>query len=170
MWSWVPRLVWSAHPFFSSLASVPGERRVLRLTRVGKCLVFYIPLTAVVTTVCRSVVYALFPFQNLAGKLSLAHPWQQQHGCMELHPSICWCACPSIHVLLFSVTGVTAELRTRQGGHGHHCSVWVKRCRQRKRDLYLCENGLSCHSAAWVDDPHTREESGLQWLHFYSCS
>lgn len=57
---------------------------------------------------------------------------------------------------------VIAELRTRQGGPRHRSIVWVKRCRQRERDLYLCETDLSCHSAAWVDDLHTREESGLQ--------
>lgn len=41
------------------------EGCVLSLTRVGKCLAFYIPLTVVVIAACSSAVYALFPFQNV---------------------------------------------------------------------------------------------------------
>lgn len=38
---------------------------MLRLSRVVKCVAFYVPLNAVVITACSSVVYALFSFQNL---------------------------------------------------------------------------------------------------------
>lgn len=50
---------------FSSLPWLLHLRKaVLLLTRVVKRLAFYIPLTAIVIT-HSSVVYGLFPFQNL---------------------------------------------------------------------------------------------------------
>lgn len=63
---------------------------VLRLTRVGMCLAFYIPLTAV-STACSSVVCALFPFQNLLESYPkpflAAAPWL--HGIASKHLLVC---------------------------------------------------------------------------------
>lgn len=164
MRGWILRLVWSTLPFLLCLGFCTCRKAVLTLTRAVDFSAFNIPLTAVVAITHNSGAYVLFPFPSLLESYPQCVPGSSVvavWNCIQCF--LVWSARPSACVLHAVVKGAAAQLRARQGGIPALC---VKRRRQKKRDLYRCENGLNCYSAALVYECHTREGAGLHWVRF----